>query len=260
MFAKERQYEIVALLRTDGAVSAAELAVRFEVSVETVRRDLLELEKQGEVLRVHGGAVLPGKMTPISKLEQRVEENKAGKLELSETAAALVNNGDVIYIDSGATAYYFAQALKTRLQKLTVITHSRDVFDILCDREGFEIILCGGHYMKEERVFYGHLAMETIRRLCADKAFLFASAVSVQGGVCDFSQELVSIQKQVMAQCDTVYLLADSQKFERRGLYRVCEPEQFRGIVTDSGLSPSLRRLYEEKGIHVIIRKEGSLC
>ena len=258
MFANERQYEILTLLRSDGAVSAADLAARFQVSVETIRRDLLQLEKQGYVQRVHGGAVLPGKMVPISRLDQRVEENKTGKLELSEAAVQLVENGDVIYIDSGATAHYFALALKKRLRKLTVITHSRDVFDLLHDCDGFELILCGGHYMKEERVFYGCLAQECLKQLYADKAFIFASAVSIQGGVCDFSQELVSLQKQIMSQCGQAYLLADSQKFERRGLYRLCEAELFCGIVTDSGLSLSLRRLYAEKGIQIIIGKESA--
>ncbi|MBQ9967701.1 MAG: DeoR/GlpR transcriptional regulator [Oscillospiraceae bacterium] len=253
MFANERQYEILSLLRADGAVSAADLAARFGVSVETVRRDLLQLEKQGHVQRVHGGAVLPGKLVPISRLDQRVEENRSGKLELSETAAQLVDNGDVIYIDSGATAHYFAGVLKKRLRKLTVITHSQDVFDILHDCDGFELILCGGHYMKEERVFYGYLAQESLKQLYADKAFLFASAVSIQGGVCDFSQELVGLQKQIMSQCGQVYLLADSQKFERRGLYRLCGADSFRGIVTDTGLSLPLRKLYTEKGINIII-------
>ena len=256
MFANERQFEILSLLRADGAVSAADLAARFEVSIETVRRDLLQLEQAGHIKRVHGGAVLPGKIIPISDLEHRVEENKQGKLELCETAASLVENGDVIYVDSGATARYFAQVLKKRLRRLTVITHCQDVFDILRECDGFELIVCGGHYMKEERVFYGYLAQECLRQLYADKAFLFASTVSVQGGVCDFNKELVAIQKQVMSRCGQVYLLADSQKFERRGLYHVCEPQDCRAIITDSGLSQSLRRLYAEKGIHLMIGKE----
>ena len=258
MFANKRQSEILSLLRADGTVSAADLAARFGVSIETVRRDLLRLEQAGHIQRVHGGAVLPGKRIPISDLEHRVEENKSGKVELSKTAAALVENGDVIFVDSGATARYFARVLKTQLQKLTVITHCQDVFDILQDCDGFELILCGGHYMKEERVFYGYLAQECLRQLYVDKAFLFASAVSIQGGVCDFSQELVGIQKQIMTQSGQVYLLADSQKFERRGLYRLCDADAFRGIVTDSGLPLPLRKLYAEKGIQIIIGKESA--
>ena len=257
MFANERQFEILSLLRADGTVSVADLAARFGVSIETVRRDLLHLEQAGHVQRVHGGAVLPGKIIPISDLEHRVEENKSGKVELCETAVTLVENGDVIFVDSGATARYFAQTLKKRLRKLTVITHCQDVFDILQDCDGFELILCGGHYMKKERVFYGYLAQESLKQLYADKAFFFASTVSLQGGVCDFSKELVSIQKQVMSQCGNAYLLADSQKFERRGLYRLCGADSFRSIVTDSGLPQPLRRLYEEKGIHIMIGKES---
>ena len=256
MFAKERQYQIVEQLRQTGAVTVSDLIERFDVSIETVRRDLLQLEKQGALQRVHGGAVLLGEMMPISKLPQRIEENKEGKLELSETAADLVQENDIIYIDNGATATYFAQVIKRRFTKLTVVTNSQDVFNILSDKEGFSIILTGGNFMKEERAFYGYLTQETIKKLYVDKAFVIPSAISLQGGVCDFSHELAPIQHQIMSCCDQLYFLADSQKFERHGLLKLSELDQNCFIVTDCGISHNLRQLYAEKGVHIITRNE----
>lgn len=256
MFAKERQYQIVELLRANGAVTVSDLIERFDVSIETVRRDLLQLEKQGALQRVHGGAVLLGEMMPISELPKRIEENKDGKAELSETAASLVQEGDIIYIDNGATAVYFAQAIKARFSKLTVVTNSQDVFNILGSKDGFMLILTGGHFMKEERAFYGYLTQETIKKLYVDKAFVIPSAISLQGGVCDFSHELAPIQHQVIAQCGKLYFLADSQKFERHGLLKLADLDQNCFIVTDSGIGDNLRQLYAEKGVHIITKKE----
>lgn len=252
MFAKERYHEILNLLRSYGAVSVSDLCARFSVSIETIRRDLLQLEHQGRLQRVHGGAILPGAMTHISQLEQRLEENKKGKLELSRTAASLVDDGDVIYIDSGATARYFADALKATGKSLTVITHSQDVFEQLQGTDRLELIICGGRYMRSERAFYGHLTLQTLQQLHVEKAFLMPSAISLQGGACDFNQELLSIQKLVMLQCDRFYLLADSEKFERHGLYRLCPLEQGCTIITDSDLNPHLRQIYREQGLEII--------
>lgn len=252
MFAKERHIEILSLLRSEGAVSVSDLTGRFCVCIETVRRDLLQLEQQGLLQRVHGGAVLPGAMAHLSQLEQRMEENKPGKQELSQTAASLVAQGDVIYIDSGATSRYFAQALKASGKKLTVVTHSQDVFELLQDAPGIGLILCGGQYMHAERAFYGHFTIQMLQQLHMDKAFLIPSAISLQGGACDFIPELLSVQKQAIAQCDRLYLLADSEKFERRGLYRLCELDRQYTVITDSGLSPLLRQAYLEQGLEIL--------
>lgn len=259
MFAKERQYKITQLLHANGAVTVSDLVERFEVSIETVRRDLLQLEQQGALQRVHGGAVLLNEMMSISKLPQRIEENKDGKIQLCRTAASMVKDGDILYIDNGATAVYLAQELKVRFSKLTVVTNSQDVFNILSDKDGFSIILTGGHFMKEERAFYGYLTQETIKKLYVDKAFVVPSAISLQGGVCDFSQELAPIQHQIMAQCGKLYFLADSQKFERHGLLKLSDLDQNCYIITDSGISDELCKLYAEKGVHIITEKEDLL-
>lgn len=256
MFAKERQNKIMESISKNGAVTVSELTESFHVSIETVRRDLLQLEKQGKLQRVHGGAVLCDEKMSISDLPQRIEENKAGKTELCETAAAFVHEGDIIYIDNGATAVYFAQALMSRFSKLTVVTNSQDVFNILGSKDDFTIILTGGHFMKEERAFYGYLTQETIKKLYVDKAFVIPSAISLQGGVCDFSHELAPIQHQVIAQCGKLYFLADSQKFERRGLLKLADLDSNCYIITDSGISDNLRQLYREKGVHIITGEE----
>ena len=252
MLARERQSEITKMICEKGAVNTTLLVKIFNVSIETIRRDLLELEKQGLLQRVHGGAVTVGKMKHMAELPQRIEQNKVDKMELCETAAMLVEENDIISIDCGSTAIYFAEALKRRLSKLTIVTHSLDVFNILTEKEGFQVILCAGYFMKKEKAFYGHLTMETLKNLHVQKAFLFPSAISQQGGIGDFSEELQQVQRQMMQSSDRVYFLADHDKFEKHALLKLCDMSTNYVYVTDEKLNPSYKQLYQDLGMRVI--------
>lgn len=252
MFARERQSEIIKMITGKGAVTTTELVSIFDVSVETIRRDLLELEKQGILQRVHGGAVKMGDMTPILDLPRRKELDKDSKIELCETAAMLVEEGDIICIDCGSTAIYFADALKRRLSKLTVVTHSLDVFHILTEKEGFQVILCAGYFMKEEKAFYGHFVQEMLKNIHVQKAFLFPSAISLQGGVGDYSDDLQQVQRQMMQCSDKVYFLANSEKFEKHAFLKLCDMSDAHIYVSDKKLNESYKKLYQEAGLNII--------
>ena len=252
MLARERQSEIVKMITGKGAVTTTELVSIFDVSVETIRRDLLELEKQGILQRVHGGAIKVGEMTPIVDLTRRKELDKDSKIELCETAAMLVEDGDIICIDCGSTAIYFAEALKRRLSKLTIVTHSLDVFNIMVEKAGFEVILCAGFFMKEEKAFYGHFVQEALKKIHVQKAFLFPSAISLQGGVGDYIEELQQVQRQMMQCSDKVYFLANSEKFEKHALLKLCDMSDAYVYVSDEKLNESYKKLYQEAGLNVI--------
>lgn len=252
MLAKERQDAVCALLKKDGAVTTGKLMEQFGVSIETVRRDLLVLEEAGQLQRVHGGAVAAGDMQPILALPQRNQARSAQKQELSRTAAAFVSEGDILAVDSGSTAILFAQALKQRFSSLTVVTHSRDVFDLLCDHRDFTVILCSGHYLKSERAFYGTLTLDALRNLHVRKAFLFPSAVSLEFGICDYQQDLCLVQKQLLAASDRVFVLADSSKFEKKALLQLSPMKREYTYITDSDLPEEIKNLYAENGLQVI--------
>lgn len=127
MFAKERYDEILKILKRQKSVTAAELAEKFNVSLETVRRDLFYLESQNMLHRVHGGAISVSEIGDYKSLEQRRGENTDKKIRASENAMQFICEGDVIAIDCGSTAVAFARVLKKSFEKLTIITHSLDV-------------------------------------------------------------------------------------------------------------------------------------
>lgn len=250
MFAKERQEKICSLLEQKPSVTVNELVHLFEVSIETVRRDLFFLEQQGCLKRVHGGAVAPGSSHRMERLERRLEENMEQKRELSCAAAGLLREGDVIAVDSGSTAVAFARVLKERFRNLTVITHSLDVFQILSDT--LHPILCGGEFLKSENAFYGELTCSSLARFHVAKAFVFPSAVSISYGVMDYLLPLIPVQKVIAGMGDQVLILADSGKFETTALMKVTDLSEQMLFVTDSQLAPEIADLYQKKNITVM--------
>ena len=251
MFAKERQALICDSLKKNGAVTTGGLVSELGVSIETVRRDLLDLEKAGRLTRVHGGAVAAGDMQPPMELYQRNRSHSPQKQALSRLAAEYVSEGEFLAVDSGSTAILFAQALKERFRKLTVVTHSRDVFDLLCDHKDFTVLLCGGHYLRQERAFYGPLVLDALGKLRIQKSFLFPSAVSLEDGICDYQQELLSVQKSIISIAEQVYILADSSKFEKKALLRLADMDRRYTYITDGQLPAEIRNLYLENGIRI---------
>lgn len=251
MLANERQYRIQEILRRHGAVSTSDLVENFGVSIETIRRDLLTMEQKGLLSRVHGGAVSANEMVPFRDLAHRNTEHSDQKKELASYAAVFVQEGDYIAIDTGSTAIYLAEVLRDRFHKLTVATHSLDVFEILRENDGISAILCGGQYLKSENSFYGSLVLDTLEKLHFQKTFLFPSAVSLEFGIADYQQELFQVQKQLLKSSDHIFILADSSKFGKKALLKLDDMKQEYYYVTDSLLSPEQKKLYLENNIQI---------
>ena len=252
MFANERHNIILKMLKKDGAVTTATLVKHFGVSIETIRRDLLTMEKQGLLQRVHGGAVSESKMKSFHALDKRNEENEDLKKELSKNAADFINENDIIAVDTGSTALLFAEELLKRFSKLTVITHSMDVFNILGGQKEFSVILCGGHFKASENCFYGSLVNDSLQRLHADKCFIFPTAVSLKNGICDYTDDLMTIQKAIISISNKAFILADSSKFEKSAMLKLDDMKEEYTYITDSKLSDSILKLYKENNISIV--------
>lgn len=252
MFANERQKHILSLIKQNGAVTTAELTARFGVSVETIRKDLLTMEHDNLLQRVHGGAISNKEMPLFHSLSARIEEHMDLKRILSRTAASLISENDIIGVDAGSTAVAFADALKARFSQLTVITHSMDVLEMLNGYKGFKVILCGGQYDAEEKAFYGAVTISTLQNLHMQKAFLFPSAVSLKHGIADFQENMFAIQKQFLENADNIFILADSSKFEQTALLKLDDMRTSHTYVTDHELPGNLKKLYRENNITII--------
>lgn len=253
MLAKERQDKIYELVQKNGAVTTGFLVERFQVSIETIRRDLLNMERNGKLSRVHGGAIAKGNMKPFLKLPERNQDHFEQKENLSFGAMEFISEGDIIGIDAGSTAIAFAQALKEKFSKLTIVTHFLDVFNLLCNHEDFSVILCGGHYIRHENAFYGELTLDMLKTLHIQKCFIFPSAVSLEYGIRDYQKELYQVQKQMIKSSDQIFVLADSSKFEKKALLKVDDMKNDYVYITDQGLSKELLEIYKENNITIHI-------
>ncbi len=252
MLVNERYNLIKDRLRKSGAITVSELISEFGVSAETVRRDLLALEKSGILSRVHGGAIAQAHLKPAGDFSARLDEHRAEKSELSLRAAELIREGDIIAVDSGTTAVEFAEVLKSLAIHFTVITHSLAVFNVISGCENIETILIGGTYDKTENAFWGHLTHEALRRLHASKVFIFPTGISLALGVFDFHLNLTDIQHTLLEISDKVIILADSSKFEKTSLVRLCDVSPEHIYVTDSELPESIFELYKENNLTIL--------
>jgi DeoR/GlpR family transcriptional regulator of sugar metabolism len=247
MLAKERQIAICELVRENGTVTTAELMKMFNVSIETVRKDLMVLETQGYLSRTHGGAIKSDHTKPFLNFQRRTTENGAKKKMLAERAVEFINEGDVIGIDTGSTALFLVAVIKEHFSSLTVITHSLDVFNELHGVKNFKVILCGGQLLEGERAFCGDLTTEMMKNLCMQKSFVFPTGISVEEGLTDYQYDLLPIQKQYIRAAEKVFILADSSKFQKKALYRFSEMKRAFIYVTDNDLPAELLELYRSK-------------
>lgn len=256
MLLNERHNAILRRLEENGSVTVSELIERFGISAETVRRDLFHLEGKNLLQRVHGGAIAPSRMCEYQTLEKRLEENTDKKSEAAHTAMGLLRENEVIFVDCGSTAVEFARVLKAQFEKMTVITHSLDVWAELRNKRGFKLIIIGGEYTPDEAANNGFAAVEMANSLHASKAFIFPVAVSLKNGVSDQSMEFVAMQHAFMENADRTVFVADSTKFEKNAFVRICDMNQENVFATDADLSDDLYKAYREKNIKIFRSKE----
>lgn len=252
MLANERHSKIRAALTKTGAVTVAELAKAFGVSDETVRRDLLALEREGVLSRVHGGAIAAVTLKPAGEFSVRIDEHRREKNELSCLAAELIEEGDIIAIDAGTTALEFAEVVKNKFENLTVITHSLGVFNVLSQSDTIQTVLVGGSYDKDEDAFWGHLTAQSLRTLHAAKAFIFPTGISLSCGISDFHLKLADVQHTLLSIADKIIVLADSSKFEKTSLCKLCDLKPEHIYVTDGKLPATIYELYRENNLTIL--------
>lgn len=251
LLTEERYSAILELLCQQEAVRVNDLSARFDVSIETVRRDLKYLEEQNLLRRIHGGAVRAAQAPPVTQREERQAEHWEEKLELGETACTLVREGQVVTMDASTTNHAAAIALARRFHSLTVITNYLPVINELSQKQGFTLLIPGGVCRYGELSIIGPMAEENLDSLHADVGFISMSGVSLAGGLTDFGMGEITIKKKIMKNAAVNYVLADSSKFERNSMIRVGSLQDVDGIVTDSGLSGEIETRYRDAGIAI---------
>ena len=255
MFATQRHDQIQMLLRENGAVTIAGLMEAFNVSMETVRRDLATMEKAGLLVRVHGGALSPDATQSYHPLRERMQFQQSQKQAIARAAVKFVNEGDYIAIGAGSTALAFAQELRKHFRRLTVVTYSLDVLNTLRDLPEYTVMICGGTYTPSENSFVGPAAEAFLSEIYVQKAFIFPVMLSLEKGITNHVSPAPQMQM-LVRQCDRVYVLADSSKFQKSSIYPVFPMREDFVYITANDMPQLLRRIYESNHLNFISAEE----
>lgn len=251
MWARERHRRIQSMLKNSNQVSTHLLADALNVSRETIRRDLLDLERRGIVQRVHGGAILPQEQ-PEAPFHQRVVTNRDAKHQIALKAAKLIKPGQCIMVDAGSTTAIFAQEL-IRFSNLTVITNSLTIASTIqaadCD---IDLLLMGGRMSTDVPATYGELTLSEIRRFSADLALLAPVALNSKGAWYFALHEAELATTMIDCAKHTV-MLADASKLQRPSRVICCELDRIGTLITDDAAEPAAVKALRSAGVSAIL-------
>ena len=249
-----RRTLILERLDSEGECHVMRMADDLGVSPMTIRRDLDALEKEGRVLRTHGGAAPAGRVAFAFQFLQRENEQSAAKLAIGILAASLVQDGQSVLLDSGTTTLAVARELKAR-RKLTVITTSLPIASELQHSDAAELILLGGNLRRETPDLIGALTEMNLEQLRADVAFIGAEAVDAGGTVFSSSLAVARLLKKMAASARQVHIVADSTKIGRSALARFGVLKNWSGLITDNGIAAAVAQKLGRAGVRVIRAK-----
>lgn len=228
-----------------------DLCGQLGVSAATVRRDLVRLEEEGLLTRVHGGAVVgEGDQQGDQPFAEVVEVGVAEKDAIAVRAAAMIEDGQSVLLDIGTTAYRLARQLRGR--QLTVITSNLVVYEELAKEESIDLVLLGGMVRREYRSLVGFLTEDNLRQLHADWLFLGTSGVRPGGQVMDTTVIEVPVKRSMIAASEQVVLLADERKFPGTGMAQVCGPGELDVVVTNTAADAATCATLQEAGVTVV--------
>lgn len=250
-----RQTEIASLARVSGRVGVEDLAKRYDVSAQTIRKDLNELCDRHLLTRVHGGAIIASGVENIA-YEARRFVAAVEKRAIGVAAAALIPNSSSLFINIGTTTEEVARALSGH-EDLLVITNNINVAMLLHRHPRIEVIIAGGTVRRSDGGVVGASASDLIRQFKVDYAVIGASAIEEDGTLLDFDYREVQVAQAILQNSRHPILVADSSKLERTAPVRIAHISQVQSWVTDGiGRSP-IREVCRERGVNIIEASPG---
>jgi DeoR/GlpR family transcriptional regulator of sugar metabolism len=253
MWVAERHRLILELLGSHQGLTTERFADMLGVSRETVRRDLIELEKAGQLARVHGGAVAAASPDqPEPAYAERTRLRREQKREIGALAAALPQPGDACLLDAGSTTLALAEALALR-PGITVITNSLEAARVLGSRAGHDVRLLGGRLDQDVPATYGDEAIAEVSRLHVEWAFVSPVSFSAEGGAMDYVWHEAAMARAMLGRAARRVLLADASKLGQTSRIQVCAAADVDVLVTDHGAATTLLEAMRLAGVRTVL-------
>lgn len=248
----ERHSRILALLQQSGSISVTQLSDLFKVSEVTIRKDLSYLEQQKRLYRTHGSAILISPYIGDRHVNEKQKRNVTEKQAIGAAAAKLIARDDSIIIASGTTMAFLAHEI-VPIGRLTVITAAIPVTQILSQDTSIDVIQLGGITRSSSVSVVGPFAEQMLRNFNCSTLFVGVDGVDVEFGLTTTNMLEASLNNAMINAAQKVVVLADSSKFGRRGLSKICDLEAVDLIITDSGIQPLYLDRLRERGIEVTV-------
>lgn len=252
MIKEERLQRILQIIQKDGHATAGDLARDFCVSEITIRRDLGELAERGFIHRAHGGAMINTPQSQEPPIIQRQLREKECKEAIARKAAALIQDGESIYIGSGSTTAYVAHYLNN-IKQLTVITNALNISTDLATDPNVTVVVLGGMMRREELSLIGHIAEQSLREVTFDKVIMGIPAVDLKAGLTnDYLPEVVT-DRTILNRAREVILVADHTKVGKVASAFVAPLNRVNTFITDWQTRTEFLDQIRALGVKVIV-------
>ena len=252
MLANHRREKIFALLQEDGSAKVLNLAKLFKVTEVTIRQDLEKLEKEGLIVREHGGAFMKDVPNQVKGFTLTHQDNLDKKELIAKKCLEFIERGDTIILDSGSTTTEIAKKLKG-FKPLTVITNALNIALILGAEPGIEVIVTGGEFKPPTLSLTGQKAADFFKGLNVQKLFLATAGISLKSGLTYPSISDLVVKRAMIEAADTTYLVADSTKIDRTALASLGALALIDYIITDPDIEEKHRQVFRDHEIELII-------
>lgn len=237
-------------------VTVRELADELDVSEMTARRDLSALEREGLLVRTHGGAVATGRVAFEFAFGRDQQTMLDAKRAIAAVACGMIEDGQVVLLDTGTTTLELARLL-TAGRALTVVTSSLAIVSTLQFASGVETILLGGFLRGGSPDLWGPITERNLEELHVDWVFVGADGVGSDGRLYCEDLNVARVAERMIAAGERAYVLADSSKIGRKSLTSYGGPEDVRALITDDGIDDAQRRALIESGLGIVVARTG---
>ncbi|MGI6231028.1 MAG: DeoR/GlpR family DNA-binding transcription regulator [Tractidigestivibacter sp.] len=233
MFLKERQDKIVEIINAEGRVTVPDLASKFGVTEDCIRKDLKQLDARGALKKVYGGAISVA-TTPERNVSKRISVNTSEKRVIAEKAYDQIAQGDTIFLDVSTTNLSLAEIIAKGTKQLSIVSNMMEILRVLSTNPALNVLGTGGSVNTELDGFMGSMTLKTLEPMRFDKAFLGALAVDLEeGDVFTYVWDDALIKQLVLHNSARSFLVADAHKFEATGNYAYAKISEFDGVITD---------------------------
>lgn len=249
MLTTQRKKLILEIVQKQGQVSVRDLTAQWNISEDAIRRDLRELAKQGQLQRVHGGAISAS--PAIVDYSGRESLSIDTKQKLGKTAATMIQEGQVIGLDGGTTTLQLVRYLPKNL-KATIVTHSPVIAAELRFHEHVDVIVLGGKLFKHSMVSIGAETLESLKRIHIDIFFLGATGVHRDAGVTTGDWDDAAVKRAFCTRSAEIVLMASPEKLNAASAYQIIPVSELTTLIVGSETAAESCEGFVEAGVSVV--------